>query len=262
MKTIILCGGEGTRMKEDTEFKPKPLVEVGGKPILWHIMKIYAHYGYNEFILALGYKGDLIKDHFLNWRTFENNFTLSTKSNEIVFHNNDCDDFKITFVETGLKSLTGERVRRVKEYLGDDENFMLTYGDGVADINIKDLVNFHIKQDTKGTVSGVKPGTRFGLLNIDEHTRKMANFFQHEVNEAGINNHTQDYINGGFMVFKKEVIDLIEPNTMVESIFEPLTKNGELSVYVHDGNWRCMDTHKEMEEMNKFWNNDPFWKVW
>jgi len=178
MKTVILCGGQGTRMKEETEFRPKPLVEVGGKPILWHIMKIYAHYGYNEFILALGYKGNLIKEHFLNWRTFENDFTLSTKNNELAFHNNDCDDFKITFVETGLNSLTGERVKRIKKYLGEDENFMLTYGDGVADINIKELVDFHQKQNTIGTITGIRPASRFGLLNIDKESNKLKEFYR------------------------------------------------------------------------------------
>lgn len=262
MKTIILCGGTGTRMKEETEFKPKPLVEVGGKPILWHIMKIYAHYGHNEFILALGYKSHMIKDYFLNWRSFSNDFTLDTKNHEIVFHNNDCDDFKITFVETGLHSLTGERVRRLKKYIGDDEKFMVTYGDGVADINVEELINFHNKQNTKATITGVKPVHRFGYLNIDDDSGKVIDFSQHKVNLENELPESKDKINGGFMVFNREVLDLIEPDSMIESIFPVLAKEGHLSVYSHSGKWKCMDTHKEVEEMNEQWVKDPFWKIW
>lgn len=260
MKTIILCGGEGTRMKEETEFKPKPLVNVGGKPILWHIMKIYAHYGYNEFILALGYKGDMIKEYFLNWRTFVNNFTLNTKNNEITFHNNDCDDFKITFVETGLKTLTGERVKLLKDYIGD-EDFMVTYGDGIADIEIDKLVAFHKEQNTIGTITGVRKEGRFGLLNFDKETKKVKDYYQSNIvddNKAL----SQDLINGGFMVFKKEFLDHIKPDSMIEETFDPLAIKGELSTFEHKGRWKCMDTYKEVEDMNKSWENDPFWKIW
>jgi len=260
MKTIILCGGEGTRMKEETEFKPKPLVNVGGRPILWHIMKIYAHYGYNEFILALGYKGDMIKEYFLNWRTFLNNFTLSTKDNEITFHNNDCDDFKITFVETGLKTLTGERVRRLKEFIGKDD-FMVTYGDGVADINIADLVAFHKKQGTMGTITGVRREGRFGLLNFDNSTKKIKDFYQSNIADEKIVK-SEDLVNGGFMVFKNEYLDKIGPDTMIEESFDPLAKGGQLSVFEHGGRWKCMDTYKEVEDMNRCWEEDPFWKIW
>ncbi len=262
MKVVILCGGTGTRMKEETEFKPKPLVEVGGKPILWHIMKIYAHYGFNEFVLALGYKGNMIKEYFLNWRSLLNDFTLSTKNNEIIFHNNDCDDFKITFAETGLGSLTGERVRRLKNHLNPNEDFMITYGDGVADINIKELVDFHQKQNTLATITAVRPRHRFGVLNINHDTKKAVDFFQHKVTEGADEEKTKDFINGGFMVLKPEALDLIPENSMIESIFTPLSEKGELSVYTHEGKWKCMDTYKEVEEMNEYWQKDPFWKVW
>ncbi|MDD3728556.1 MAG: sugar phosphate nucleotidyltransferase, partial [Dysgonamonadaceae bacterium] len=198
MKTIILCGGQGTRMKEETEFKPKPLVSVGGKPVLWHIMKIYSHYGYNEFILALGYRGDMIKEYFLHWRTLLNDFTLSTKDNEMTFHNNDCDDFKITFVETGLETLTGERIRRLKNYIGD-EDFMVTYGDGVADIDIGKLVNFHKNQGTIGTITGVYRKGRFGLLNYDKKTKKVNDFYQSDIPDLN-EPQSKDLVNGGFMV--------------------------------------------------------------
>lgn len=250
-------------MKEETEFKPKPLVEVGGKPILWHIMKIYAHYGYNDFILALGYKGNMIKEYFLNWRSLLNDFTLSTKDNGLVFHNNDCDDFKITFAETGLNSLTGERIRRLKQYLNPNEDFMITYGDGVADINVKELVDFHKQQNTAATITAVRPTHRFGFLNIDHNTKKAVDFFQHKVtNQNRYEEQANDFINGGFMVLKPEALDLLTPDSMVESIFAPLAEKGELSVYKHEGKWKCMDTYKEVEEMNEHWQKDPFWKIW
>jgi len=270
MKTIILCGGEGTRMKEETEFKPKPLVLVGGKPMLWHIMKIYSHYGYNEFVLALGYKGNMIKDYFLNQRKYLNDFTLDTKTDEINFHNNQADDFKITFVETGLKSLTGERVRRVEEFI-DGEDFMLTYGDGLANINIKELVEFHKKQGSIGTITGVHPISRFGIISIDEVTKKAKTFRQFGVVEDQMNtqqihqartSYVEDFINGGFMVFKNDFFRHIKKDSMIEEAFIPLAEERGLSVYEHVGQWKAMDTYKDVEEMNIFWNRDPFWKIW
>ena len=169
MKTIILCGGLGTRLKEETEFKPKAMVLVGGKPILWHIMKIYSHYNCNEFIFALGYKGAMIRDYFLNQKTSLNDFTLDTSSSGMQFHNNTCDDFKITFAETGLESDTGERILRVKKYITEDE-FMITYGDGVSDIDINQLIAFHKKQGTIGTITGVHPYSKYGLVEIDKES--------------------------------------------------------------------------------------------
>lgn len=251
-------------MKEETEFKPKPLVLVGGRPILWHIMKIYAHHGFNDFILALGYKGDMIKQYFLNWRNLVDDFTLDTKSNELIFHNNNkCDDFKITFAETGQESLTGERVRRLKKYI-DGDDFLVTYGDGVGDVNIKELADFHKKQNTLGTITGIKITSRLGLLDIDHETKKLKDFYQHKVTDFNEVRATKDfgYINGGFMIFKKEVLDLITPDSMIESMFLPLIEKGQLSIYTHEGKWKCMDTYKEVEEMNDLWNKDPFWKIW
>lgn len=261
MKVVILCGGEGTRMKEETEFKPKPLVEIGNRPILWHIMKIYAHYGFNEFVLALGYKGDMIKDYFLNLRIKASDFTLSTKNHSIDFHGDGIDDFKITFVDTGLKSLTGERVSRVKNYITEDE-FMLTYGDGVADINIKDLLDFHRKQGTMGTITGIQPLTRYGIIAHDEKYR-VTGFRQNLVGDLKDKIDRHDFIiNGGFMVFKKEFLSQIQPDSMIEAAFIPLAKQGELSLYKHEGQWKAMDTYKEAEELNQLWKKNPFWKVW
>ncbi len=251
-------------MKEETEFKPKPLVSVGGKPVLWHIMKIYAHHGFNDFILALGYKGDMIKQYFLNWRSFLSDFTMDTKTNGIIFHNNGCDDFRITFAETGADSLTGERVRKLKQYIEGDD-FMVTYGDGVSDVNIKELMDFHKSQNTLGTITGIKLTSRFGLLDIDHETRKLKGFFQHRVtnfDETRVSTQESDYINGGFMVFKKEILDLIPPDSMIESVFPPLAEKGQLSTFIHSGKWKCMDTYKEVEELNEHWQKDPFWKVW
>ncbi|OGK10587.1 hypothetical protein A2767_06740 [Candidatus Roizmanbacteria bacterium RIFCSPHIGHO2_01_FULL_35_10] len=263
MKTIILCGGQGTRMKEETEFKPKPLVFVGGKPILWHIMKIYSHYGFNEFILALGYKGNMIKDYFLHQQARTNDFTLNTKTNEIIFHNNFCDEFKITFVDTGLESLTGERIRRLKNHIQEDD-FMVTYGDGLADIDIKKLLAFHKEQGTLTTITAIKPSARFGFLDIDHNKQKVRNFYQHKVTNYNELDDKDDrgHINGGFMVFKRGVLDMIPENSMIENIFVSLAQKGELSAYLHPGRWKCMDTYKEVEEMNKYWEEDPFWKVW
>lgn len=260
MKTVILCGGEGTRMKEETEFKPKPLVEVGGKPILWHIMKIYAHYGFNEFILTLGYKGNMIKEYFLNWRTFVNDFTLNTAHNQIEFHNNGHDDFKITFVDTGLKSLTGERVRRVREYIGE-EDFMLTYGDGVCDINIQDLVRYHKQKQKVATISGVRPLTKFGIVEHSEETGLVTGFKQNLVGDDSESRY-KFIINGGFMVLSPEIFNYIKPDSMIEEAFVPLSQAGQMALYQHEGKWKSMDTYKEVEEMNQYWKDDPFWKVW
>lgn len=251
-------------MKEETEFKPKPLVLVGGKPILWHIMKIYAHHGFNEFIMALGYKGDMIKQYFLNWRHLVDDFTLDTKNNELLFHNNsNCDDFKITFVETGLESLTGERVRRLRKHI-DGDDFMVTYGDGVGDVNIKELVDFHKRQNTLGTITGIKLTSRFGLLDIDHENKKLKNFYQHKVTDFNDVRAVDDsgYINGGFMIFKKEILDLINRDSMIESLFPPLAAKRQLSIYLHGGKWKCMDTYREVEELNDYWVKDPFWKIW
>jgi glucose-1-phosphate cytidylyltransferase len=262
MKVVILCGGEGTRMKEETEFKPKPLVEVGGKPVLWHIMKIYSHYGFNEFILTLGYKGNMIKDYFLNERAFSNDFTLDTKDQKISYHNKNNDDFVITFVDTGLKALTGERVRLVKDYI-DGEDFMLTYGDGVADIDINELLAFHKKQGTLGTLTGVRPSIKYGIVQHDEKNGKIQSFKQNLVGKNKLHINQHDFmINGGFMVFKKSFIDKIKPDSMVEEAFLPLTDSGQMSLYDHKGKWKAMDTYKEVEEKNEYWQKDPFWKIW
>jgi len=249
---VILCGGKGTRLKEETEFKPKPLVLIGNKPILWHIMKIYAHYGYNEFIFALGYKGEMIKDYFLNERAFINDFTLDTSKNKLGFHDNKSDKFRITFAETGLESLTGERILKVKKYLKEKE-FMVTYGDGVSDININKLVAFHRKQKTIGTITVVHPRTKYGVVEIDKTKGLVIEFKQKPL--------TRHYISGGFMIFNKKALDYFDEGTM-ENAFPKLIKEKQLSVYQHDGFWKPMDTYNEMEELNKLWQTQRPWAIW
>jgi len=252
MKTIILCGGMGTRIKEETEFKPKPMVLIGGKPILWHIMKIYAHFGYREFVLALGYKGEMIKDYFLNQRAFSSDFTLDVLQNKINYHNNESDDFKITFAETGLQTETGGRILRVKKYITEDE-FMVTYGDGVGDINIEDLVKFHRQQRTIGTITGAHPYSKYGLIKIDEKRNLVINFEQKPL--------MYDYASVGFMVFNKEAFNYFDEGPMENGLIK-MAKEGQLSVYKHDGFWKGMDTYREMEELNKLWQESRPWAVW
>ncbi|PJE69711.1 MAG: glucose-1-phosphate cytidylyltransferase [Candidatus Staskawiczbacteria bacterium CG10_big_fil_rev_8_21_14_0_10_38_10] len=231
MQTIILCGGTGTRLKEETEFKPKPMVKIGEKPLLWHIMKIYSYYGFNNFVIALGYKGEMIKEYFSN--------------------NND-DNFNLTMVDTGLESLTGERVRKLKEYIKDDI-FMLTYGDGVADININKLLEFHKKQNTLATITGVHPRHKYGLVKIDGNNL-VKEFYQKPT--------LPDVVNGGFMVFNKKVFDYIKKDSMIEDVFPPLISKKQLSVYQHNDFWFAVDTYKEYEDLNKMWQNNPQWKIW
>lgn len=258
MKTIILCGGEGTRMKEETEFRPKPMVLVGGKPIIWHIMKIYAHYGFNDFVLALGYKSDYIKQFFLNQKALTTDFSLNTKTHKPKYHlenRTDIDDFNITFVETGLKSLPGERILRCQKYIpAKDENFMVTYGDGVSNIDIKKLVAFHKKKKLIGTLSGVHPRSKFGLLNVDDNSN-ITSFVEKPV--------LSDWVNGGFMVFKRNFFKYLNPGEMEHDGLKRLAAKNQLSLYPHDGFWQAVDTYKELQDLNELWNNtQPPWKVW
>lgn len=258
MKTIILSGGVGYRLKEETEFKPKPMVNIGGKPILWHIMKIYSYYGFNEFIVALGYKGEYIKDYFLNQKHFSNDFTIYNKSGKTRFHKkktiNNSDNFKITFVDTGEETLPGERILRVKGYIPkDDEDFMVTYGDGVSNINIRELVRFHKRQGTIGTIAGVHPRSKYGLLKISS-----SNIVEEFIEKPVLN----ERVNGGFMVFKKSFFKYIKHGEYEHEGIKRLIKQKQLSVYPHDGFWHSMDTYPDVDNLNKFWREDPKWRVW
>ena len=259
MKVIILCGGMGTRLREETEYKPKPMVEIGGKPILWHIMKHYAFYGHKEFILALGYKGDFIRDYFLNYYKYNSDVTVDlTNNGNVDIHSSSIeDDWKITLVETGDNSMTGYRTKLCAKYI-NEERFMLTYGDAVSNVNIDTLVKFNEAQDTTGTVTGVYPPSRFGDLIIQDNI--VSNFKQQLKDPEN-----QNPINGGFFVFKRNFFDLIpdDPTIDLESIpIEALVKRKELSIYPHEGFWHCMDTFRDNLKLNAMWKEHPQWKIW
>jgi len=255
-KVIILCGGMGTRLKEETEFKPKPMVTIGDKPLLWHIMKIYACYGYSDFVLALGYKGDYIKNYFLKQKYYSSDFCLDTKEGKVKnFLSNgnfDKDNFNITFGETGLETPHGERVLKLKKYISDDL-FMVTYGDGVANIDISKLIEFHKKKGKIATITGVHPMSRWGLIKVDND-----DFITQFDQKPSL----YDYINGGFMVFNKQFFDFLKPGDMIEDALARLVSRKEVSLYKHEGFWYGMDTYRDFLLLNKLWNKDPKWKIW
>ncbi len=258
MKVIILCGGIGTRLKEETEFKPKPMIYIGNKPILWHIMKIYSSYGYSEFILALGYKADYIKDFFLNQKAFTSDFTLNTRNHKTKFYleeRQEIDNFKITFVDTGIETLPGERILRCKKYIPDrDKYFMVTYGDGVSNIDLDALVKFHKKQKTIGSITGVHPRSKFGLVNINKNN--LIKFF---IEKPVLPN----WVNGGYMVFDKRVFNYLRPGETEHPALVRLAKENQLSLYKHDGFWYAVDTYKELEDLNNIWKSGKApWRVW
>ena len=259
MKVVILCGGEGTRLKEETEYRPKPMVEIGGRPILWHIMKHYAHYGFKEFILALGYKGNVIRDYFLNFYKYNSDFTVDLANNgNVAIHNGRiAEDWKVTLVETGAESMTGYRIKLCAGYLTEDR-FMLTYGDAVANVDLANLLAFHKEKNTIGTVTGVYPPSRFGDLVVKD--TKVIQFNQ-QLKDAD----NQEPINGGYFVFKREFLNYIPDDPACNLEKQPIdgiVKKGELSVYKHTGFWQCMDTYRDNLHLNKLWADDPLWKVW
>ncbi len=251
MKVLILAGGLGSRLSEETTLKPKPMVEIGGKPILWHILKIYSYYGFNEFVILLGYKGYMIKEYFTNYFRHMSDLTVNMEDNSIHYHNTKAEPWKVTLINTGMDTLTGGRVKRVQKYVGD-ERFMLTYGDGVADINIKELVDFHKSHQKTITMTSVQPEGRFGALNINDDLRVEK--FQEKPRGDG------SWINGGFFVCEPSVFDYITEGD--KSIFERaplenLARDGELYTYKHKGFWKPMDTLRDktqledLIEMNK-----------
>ncbi len=256
MKVVILAGGLGTRLSEETQVKPKPMVEIGGKPILWHIMKIYSHYGYNEFIICLGYKGYYIKEWVNNYYLHNSDVTFDTEKNTVCFHKNRAENWKVTLVDTGDATMTGGRLKRIQEYVGN-ETFMLTYGDGVSDINISDLVKFHQQHKAIATVTVVSPEGRFGVVNVDEEV-KVTSFSE--------KTDTKNKISGGFFVLEPTVFDFI--NHGDETIFEKdpleqLVNKGELRAFYHEGFWKPMDTLSDKTKLELMWQNEnALWKVW
>jgi glucose-1-phosphate cytidylyltransferase len=256
MKVVILAGGLGTRLSEETEIRPKPMVEIGGKPIIWHIMKIYSTQGFNEFIVCLGYKGFLIKEYFANYFLHLSDVTIELSTGNIKVHDCKSEDIKMTLIDTGIQTQTGGRIKRIGKYIGD-ESFMLTYGDGLADINIVDLLNFHRKNKKLATVTTVSPPGRFGALVLGKNN-EVTKFEEKPLSDGG-------WINGGFFVLEPEVLNYIaDDNTFWErDPMANLALNGQLSAFKHTGFWKPMDTLRDKTELENLWNSGKApWKIW
>ncbi len=254
-KVVILCGGKGTRLREQTEFIPKALVRVGEMPVLWHVMKIYSHYGYNNFVLCLGYKGYMIKEYFMNLEWIENDFTLNlkSKSERIINHNLNVEDWNITFAETGLDTPTGGRIKKIEKYI-QDETFFVTYCDGLSNVNIKNLYESHLKKNKTATLTVVHPISQFGII---ETSNGLATSFKEKPYMKG-------FINGGFFVFNRKIFDYLKENSVLEEgPLRKLVKERKLAVYKHKDFWSCVDTFKDVERFNYMWEkgNRP-WVVW
>lgn len=257
MKVVILAGGYGTRISEESHLKPKPMIEIGGRPILWHIMKIYSHYGFNDFIICLGYKGYCIKEYFAHYFLHEADVTFDFKmSNQQYIHNHQAEPWKVTLVNTGLETMTGGRVKRVQRYIGN-ESFMLTYGDGVSDVDICKLVEYHKSHDKIATITSVQPSGRFGALDLTESN--LVQGFQEKPQGDG------GWINGGFFVLNPDIFNYIEAdNTIFERTpMEKLAQEQQLIAYKHDGFWQPMDTMRDKEHLENLWQtNKAPWKIW
>ncbi|MBF0312049.1 MAG: glucose-1-phosphate cytidylyltransferase [Oligoflexia bacterium] len=248
MKTVLLCGGLGTRLGEKTTLMPKPLVEVGEHPILWHIMNIYSYHGFNDFVLALGYKGKAIKDYFLNFHALNNNLEINLQNGAIKHFENLSQDWRVSLVDTGENTMTGGRLLRLRSYLEKEEIFMLTYGDGVANVDIKKLVEFHIRHKRIATLTIVRPPSRFGVMHFDGD--RVISFQEKPQTEDG-------WINGGFFVFRREVFDYLDNDiTILErKPLERLAADGQLMAYRHSDFWQCMDTMRDKNFLNEIWNS-------
>ena len=248
MKAVILAGGYGTRISEESGIRPKPMVEIGGKPILWHIMKIYSAYGINDFIICLGYKGHIIKEYFANYYLNNADVTFNMRNNTMDIHNNDTEPWSVTLVHTGQNTMTGGRLKRVKDYIGN-ETFCMTYGDGVSDINIAESIRYHREQGTLATLTAVQQPGRFGAFNLSTEDTKVERFTEKP------NGHEMPWINGGFFVLEPEVINYIEDDftTWEKEPLESLASEGELSAYRHSGYWQPMDTLRDKNVLEEMW---------
>lgn len=257
MKVVILAGGLGTRLGEETSIRPKPMVEIGGYPILWHIMKLYSHYGYKDFVILTGYKQEVVKDYFVNYYMNNSDITVDLSNNNVRVHRNHCEPWSVTISYTGRETMTGSRIRKIKNFIGDNP-FMLTYGDGVSDVNIKSLVDFHVKSKKLCTLTSVQPSGRFGAIEAQEDG--VVTSFKEKPKGDG------SWINGGFMVCEPKIFDYIPDGENVIWEQEPLkglVEKGQLATYKHEGFWKPMDTLKDKNDLNAMWesNNAP-WKVW
>jgi glucose-1-phosphate cytidylyltransferase len=257
MKVVILCGGLGTRLREETEFRPKPLVDVGGRPILWHIMKLYSHHGFNDFVVCLGYRGSMIKEYFLNYEAMTNDFTICLGKRAHVHYNDHHEeqDFRVTLADTGAESMTGGRVKRIQKYI-TDERFMVTYGDGVSDVDINKVLAFHLSHGKLATVTTFRPVSRFGILNIDAGD-KVQSFIEKPKSDA--------WASAGFFVFERKIFDYLDSDQCIleREPLERLAHDGELMSYRHDGFFYAMDTFREYQFLNDLWKSgEAPWKVW
>jgi glucose-1-phosphate cytidylyltransferase len=257
MKVVILCGGLGTRLREETEFRPKPLVDVGGHPILWHIMKLYAHHGFRDFVLCLGYRGNMIKEYFLNYEAMNNDFTICLGRESRIEYNDNHEeqDFRITLADTGLESMTGGRLKRAQKYLPDD-CFMVTYGDGVSDVDIRKLVEFHKSHGKLATVTTFRPISRFGILDINSENQ-VQNFIEKPKSDA--------WASAGYFVFQRKIFDYLDGDQCIleHEPLERLAAERQLVAYNHDGSFFAMDTYREFQILNDLWKSGQApWKVW
>lgn len=258
MKVVIFAGGLGTRISEETEIKPKPMVEIGGKPILWHIMKIYSHYGYNDFIICLGYKGYAIKEYFMHYYMHNSDMTIELGNNKVDVHYTNSESFKVTLVDTGLETKTAGRLKRVQSYIGE-EDFMLTYGDGVADIDIRKLVDYHKKHGKVATVTAIQPEAKFGGMELSDQN-EVINFKEKPKGDG-------KWINGGFFVLKPEVFNYLGENCdgimWEDTPLENLAQQQQMNAYKHYGFWKCMDALRDKLELELLWkSNKAKWKIW
>jgi glucose-1-phosphate cytidylyltransferase len=255
-KVVLLCGGQGTRMREETEFRPKPMVEVGGRPLLWHIMKSYAHHGFSDFVLCLGYRGQMIKRYFFDYQLLNSDVTFDLQTGAAEFSGAGGDAWRVTCADTGDGSMTGARVKRIEPYLGDSDLVLVTYGDGLADIDLSDLVDFHRSHGRMATVTGVHAPARFGQLVADGGWVRQ---FAEKPTETG-------WINGGFFVFDRAFFDRLSPHPACVLEHEPLERlaaDGELAVYHHDGYWQCADTLRDVELLRALWDGGSApWRTW
>lgn len=256
MKVVILAGGLGTRLSEETDLKPKPMVEIGGKPILWHIMKIYSYYGFNDFIICLGYKGYVIKEYFANYFLHQADITIDLKENKTEVLGCRAEAWKVTLIDTGLKTMTGGRIKRVRKYIGE-ETFLLTYGDGVSNVDVMKLINFHRNHRKLVTLTAVQPFGKFGALELGQNDSILS--FQEKPRGDGF------WVNGGFFVLEPKVFDYIRGDDTIweRDPLENMTKEGQCVAYKHRDFWRCMDTQRDRVELENIWNSGaPPWKIW
>ncbi len=260
MKVLILAGGLGTRLSEETSIKPKPMVEIGDRPIIWHIMKIYSQYGHNEFIILCGYKGHVIKEFFSNYVRYRSDVTIDLVGNTTTYHKNHSEPWKITLIDTGQETMTGGRIKRVKDYVGD-EPFLLTYGDGVSNVNINELIEFHKQQDAYVTLSAIRPPGRFGAFSLSDESDKIKNFTE----KPEGNGHETAWINGGFFVVEPKAFDFIEGDQTIweRDPLERIADQGKLAAYKHRGFWHPMDSLNDKHKLEELWaaGKAP-WKIW